>query len=155
MIVQLCPFVKLFAYGEGFTTTINLKCMVLHVDHWLVDIWLKQGRERRWSSPRMGEAQKTQSKNRQQYKKHRLQWTVFIIFVSQFHFSSLYVRTLTFSTAGCQASNTQARVAHRPAVPHSSDTDCEQSEASHRLPTHYYSWTEFPHYMWLIVGVGP
>lgn len=109
MIVQLCPFVKLFAYGEGFTTTINLKCMVLHVDHWLVDIWLKQGRERQWSSPRMGEAQKTQSKNRQQYKKHRLQWTVFIIFVSQFHFSSLYVRTLTFSTAGCQASNSTSK----------------------------------------------
>lgn len=109
MIVQLCPFVKLFAYGEGFTTTINLKCMVLHVDHWLVDIWLKQGRERQWSSPRMREAQKTQSKNRQQYKKHRLQWTVFIIFVSQFHFSSLYVRTLTFSTAGCQASNSTSK----------------------------------------------
>lgn len=151
MIVQLCPFVKLFAYGEGFTTTINLKCMVLHVDHWLVDIWLKQGRERQWSSPRMGEAQKTDSSIKSTDCSGQ-----FSLFLSLSFILALCMLELWPSPRlAVRPATAQARVAHRPAVPHSSDTDCEQSEVSHRLPMHYYSWTEIPHYMWLIVGVGP
>lgn len=73
--------------------------------------WRDSGFHREWDNSRNSFKHQTLL-----HEKHK-EWTHFIVWNTAFHYSSLHVKTLLFSTAGWRTRKSASKSGHRPTMP--------------------------------------